>query len=405
MPVRSMKRAIIPLISLFIFVISNGFFMTFVSVFLDKKHYSTAIIGGMTAAFYAGLGVASLMMEGQIAKVGHIRAFSALVSGLAVVTLVQGLWVNPWFWLLMRFLAGYFTAGLYVVVESWLLLLGNRRSRTKLLAMYMITLYAAQSLGQLLINVEYVNSLIPYVIAAMLCSLSLIPMALMKLQVPRFEEATRLNFIQLFRLSASGMISCFCSGLILASIYGLMPIFLLKQVGDLQAVSWLMMVVILGGMSLQYPIGRLSDYIERRFVLIIICSAFLIVASALFYAHNVWSLGVLIFLFGGLTFTIYPVAISLVCDHVEDKQIVAATQGLSLAYGIGCVIGPMLASLGIRVSDPNGYLAYFILVSVALILFLLIRRARVESVPQDEHFIPVPQTTPVAAELDPRGEN
>jgi len=51
---------------------------------------------------------------------------------------------------------------------------------------------------------------------------------------------------------------------------------------------------------------------------------------------------------------------------------------------------------------PNGYLLYFIAVCICLIIFLSIRRLQREAVPQEEHFIPVPQTTPIAAELDPR---
>lgn len=403
MAIRSMKRAIIPLVSSFVFVISNGFFITFVGLFLKQAGYSAAIVGSMTAAFYAGLAVASLGIENVIAKVGHIRAFSALVSGLAVTTLAQGLWVNAGFWLVMRFFSGFFTAGLFVVIESWLLLLGTKRTRSKLLAFYMISLYAGQSLGQFLINIDYVDPLLPYVIAAMLCSTSLIPMALMRLQAPRFEEPSRLHLFKLLKISSSGVFSCFCSGLVLASIYGLMPIFLLDRVHELHLVSVLMALVIFGGMSLQYPIGRLSDYIERRIVLILIAVGLTITTIPLFLITNIWLLSLIIFLFGGLSFTIYPVGISLACDSVKETEIVAATQGLLLAYSIGCVFGPLLSSACMHISEFNGYLGYFIVINIILIIFLSVRRVQKKSVPQEEQFLPVPQTTPIAAELDPRG--
>ncbi|MCD6055553.1 MAG: transporter [Gammaproteobacteria bacterium] len=399
-----MKKALIPLISLFIFVISNGFFMTFISLVLEKKGYSETVIGSMTAAFYAGLAIASLGIENIIAKVGHIRAFSAFVSGLAVVTMAQGFWINAGFWLVMRLAAGYFTAGLFVVVESWLLLLGTKQTRTKLLAIYMIAIYAAQAFGQLFINIQYKDPLLPYAVAAMLCSISVIPMAIMKLQAPSFDEPSRLNFLELFKLSASGVISCFCSGLILSGIYGLMPIFLLERLHHkVHDVSWLMSVVILGGMCLQYPIGRLSDYVERRFVLILICCLMAAMTIPLFFARQYFLLGVIMFSFGGLAFTIYPVAISLACDKLHVKHLTAAAQGLLLAYSIGCVIGPMLAATAMRFSKSYGYLGYFVMTNIGLAVFLAVRRVQQESVPQEEPFMPVPQTTPIAAELDPRG--
>ena len=303
----------------------------------------------------------------------------------------------------MRFLAGFFTAGLFVVVESWLLLLGTKRTRGKLLAFYMIALYGAQSLGQFLINIKYTDPLLPYVLAGILCSFSLMPMALMKLQAPRFEEPSRLSFIRLFKISSSGVISCFCSGLILASIYGLMPAFLAGLSYKLHLISILMAIVILGGMSLQYPIGRLSDYMERRFVLILICIGLVIVTVPLFLLkHNIWLDSLLFFLFGGLSFTIYPVGISLACDYVKDKDIISATQGLLLAYSIGCVLGPILSSVFMHVSHFYGYLVYFLTINVLLMIFLSVRRVQRKAMPQEEPFLPVPQTTPIAAELDPR---
>lgn len=402
MAVKSMKRAIIPLISLFIFVISNGFFLTFTSLFLKKAGYSTALIGGMTTAFYAGLAWASLGVDNVIAKIGHIRAFSALVSGLAIVILLQGLFISPISWLIFRFFNGFFTAGLYIVIESWLLLLGNKRSRNTLLAIYMISLYAAQASGQFLINIPYRDPLEPFVLAAILCSLSLIPMAAMQIQVPSFHEPSRLNFFKLFQISGSGVICCFVSGLILSSIYGLLPIFLAERLGSVDKISSFMAALIFGGMSLQYPIGRLSDFIERRLMLMLISFALIVLLIPLIYVNNPYLLGLLIFLFGGFSFTLYPVAITLSCDNVNEKQIVAATQGLLLAYSIGCIVGPLISSFCMRLSPSVGYLMYFIVICFCLIIFLAIRRLQHDAVPQGEHFIPVPQTTPIAAELDPR---
>ena len=108
MSANSTKKVMIPLISLFIFVISNGFFMTYISLFLHEAGYPTAIVGMMTAAYYAGLAVASLCIENTITKVGHIRAFSALVSGLAVVTFITRDMGQCWFLASHAFLSRLF---------------------------------------------------------------------------------------------------------------------------------------------------------------------------------------------------------------------------------------------------------------------------------------------------------
>ncbi|OGO94065.1 MAG: MFS transporter [Coxiella sp. RIFCSPHIGHO2_12_FULL_44_14] len=398
-------KTLAPLLSLFIFMLGNGLFTTLVVLRLHMDHASSLMIGAMTASYYLGLGCGSFRIEPFIVRVGHIRAFAAFASTLAVVSVFQGMIINTWLWLFLRFIGGFATAGLFVVIESWLLVQSAVNIRGQILAIYMVSLYGGQALGQFFINVGDPQSLLLFAIAAMLCSLSVIPLAMTHISSPKIEEPSTLSFRKLYYVSASGVIGCFCSGLVLGASYGLVPLFVSENAGTPTLVSIIMAVTILGGMALQYPVGRLSDYIERRVVLIIICVLALVLSLAVitFFKHHVMSY-VVFFLFGGMTFTLYPLSISHACDQLAPKDIVAGTQGLLLAYSIGATLGPLIAPLFMGVFGSNGLFIYFIVITGFLAMFFVWRKTRRVAFPQEEHFITMPQTTPVMSELDPRSE-
>ena len=99
-------------------------------------------------------------------------------------------------------------------------------------------------------------------------------------------------------------------------------------------------------MLLQFPVGKLSDVIERRLVLIGVASFIVltVILTKLFY-HSQPMFLLFTVILGGLTFTIYPVSISHACDALDNKDVLAGTQSLLLAYSCGAIIGPFLAPM------------------------------------------------------------
>lgn len=394
-----------PLLSLFIFVLGTGLFGTLLVLRMHNEGASSFAIGSMTSAYYFGLVLGSFRIERLINRIGHIRTFSAFASGLAVIYLLHGMFYSVPFWFALRLIGGFATAGLFVTIESWLLVSGGPDVRGQILSLYMISFYLAQALSQYMLNLSSPNTLLIFAIAAMMSSLSVIPLAMTKTVQPALTETSVLSFRKLFKVTPSGVLGCLCCGLIMSGIYGLFPLFVMEKSGTTERVAILMSIVIFGGMALQYPLGKLSDVIERRTVLIGISLATIATSFAIleFYNGNLLSLS-LIFLFGGLTFALYPVSISHACDSLEAKDIVAGTQGLLLAYSIGAMTGPIIAPFFMKLQGANGLFTFFIIVSISQLIFFTVRRLSTPFRQQEEPFMALPQITPVGAEMDPRGE-
>ncbi|MDF2868423.1 MAG: superfamily transporter [Gammaproteobacteria bacterium] len=401
-----LRSTLTPLISLIIIILGSSLMTTLLTVKLSHLGVSNLMIGGMSAAFYGGLVLGSFKIEPFIARVGHIRAYAAFASTLAVVSILHGLWLNVWVWLILRLVAGYSIAGLFVVIESWLLERSTVQTRGQVLALYMTALYAGQAAGQLLLNVSDINTLVPFCLITLLCSLSIIPLSITYVKSPALGEPSVLNFLKLYKISPTGVIGSFSSGLVLGAVYGLLPLAMSQFGYSLKEIGWFMGLTILGGTVLQYPIGHVSDRLDRRYVLMIVYWLTLGTSLSLLLLGGSlkFLFAILTFTLGGFAFVLYPLAISHACDYLTPKDIVAATGGLLLAYGIGATLGPLIAPVFMHVLGPRGLFVYFILVAGVMATFIYWRSKVKPSVPlaEQQDFVIATSTTPILNELDPR---
>lgn len=405
---RTLQILVTPLLCLVILTLGNGLITTYLSLRLHELGSTSLSIGALTTFYYAGMTLAAFKTEKFIFRVGHIRAYATFASLLAVTTMLHGIYVNDIFWIILRLFDGLAIGGLYVVIESWILTTSNKQNRGQILAVYMVALYIAQAGGQFLLNIGHLESFIPFAIATILASLSVIPLAMTKTETPKFEEPSSLNLKGLFKASPSGVTTCFMSGLILGNIYGLLPIYIADQSYGVDSLAWLMGNTILGGMALQYPIGRISDIVSRRTVINIlgILTAIISLLVLLTAAQSFYFFCFLLFILGGATFTLYPVGISHTCDRLDPKDIISATQGLLLSYGAGAMIGPMIAPFFIHIFGTGGLLIFFIVASLPMSGFIIWRKTQVEA-PTDmekQDFTATTTTTPLVSELDPRAD-
>lgn len=280
-------------------------------------------------------------------------------------------------------------------------------NRGRLMSLYMILLYGSLALGQLLLKQVDPMVLTPFALCAMAATLSVVPLALSRVATPAMVAPQPVGMLELVRLTPAGMGSSFTSGLILGAIYGLLPLYFTDSGASLSQVADMMALVILGGMCLQYPIGRASDRYDRRLVILLLCALLTLIALWMVLLPEPWREpveGTLVFLLGGMAFSIYPLSLSHACDELRPDQVLGANQGLLLAYSLGAMTGPLLAPFTMATFGPQGLFVYFALCGLLLSAYLGWRRRKRAPIPLTEHqvFIPVPPNTPMTAELEPR---
>jgi len=356
-----------PLLSLVLLILGSGLLNTFVPVRLEAADCSVKAIGAVSSALYAGILLGSLCLDRWIAKVGHIRAFTVFAIVSTLLVLAQALWVDPFYWAALRLASGFCMAGVFIVIESWLLIQSPESERGAVLSLYLAVFYAALSGGQFLLHLSDPVSSLPFCIAAGFFALSILPLFIGKTVEPKIERSSHLTLLQLFRISPLGFLGGVISGMLLAVIYGLVPLYA-KDIGmGLPEIGTLMGVIIFGGLSFQFPIGRWADKTDRRRVLNTASFMTMLFAVAIaLVGPSPWMLLLLGWFFGGFSFTIYPLSMAYVCEKVSQTQIVAATGSFVLSYGIGAIAGPLLAPFAMSLCGTCGL--FYFLGTIAMLL-------------------------------------
>jgi len=386
-------------------MVGGGALGSLIGLRLAGDAAGTLTVGLVTAAFFAGLTAGSLYGYRVVLRVGHIRAFSAFASILSAATLAHALAADPALWAALRLSEGFCMAGLYMCIESWLNDTATNETRGRVLSLYMVTLYGATAAGQQLLNLDD-SGTTPFLVISILLSLALVPVALTRTAPPGLPDVASFGLGRLYRASPLGVAGVFVSGVITGGVYGLAPVFGALSGFGVAETALFMTVLILGGVALQWPLGRLSDLFDRRAVLIGLSTALVVASFAMIEAagrDRALALGVAA-VFGGLSFTLYPVSLAHTVDHVGKADLVSASGGLILANSMGAVLGPLCASAAMAAVGPEGLFAFAGTAAFAATLYGLWRMRMRPPVPAEEQcvFCPVPQTTPVVAPLPVR---
>lgn len=397
-----------PLMSTFILMNALGLFSTFLPLHLETLGATNWSIGFVTASYYLGMALGSFRNAALILRIGHIRAFAALTCITTVAILANGLYDTVLSCIILRGVMGYCLAGLYIVIESWILKVSDLKSRGKALSLYMVALYGASASGQFLLGVTDLATLQPFLLIGLLAVLSIFPLAITKVGTPQIGEPSAMGVKELFKLSPSGLIACATAGIVYSSTLGFMPLYIRDIIANPTDVGLMMFCMLIGGMLMQYPVGRWSDQFDRRTILIALCvvlvisSAFILVGEG----YHPYVMGLLLFLFGGASFSLYPVSISHTCDMLTGDDIIAVTQGLVLVYGFGAVVGPLITPYFLTYFAMDGLFVLMMFMGVLLAIYLVSRIGVQAPAPLGSHeeYVPMPNTTPIAAELNPRAD-
>lgn len=388
------------LLSYGLLLLANGLFSTLLGVRTQVEGFSSTLVGFIVAAYFTGLLMGGLFAGRVVARVGHIRSFAAFASLMSVSALMHPIFVSAYAWMPMRFVSGFCMAGMIMVTESWLNSSATNQTRGKILSFYMVTNYFAAGCGQFLLTVGDPSEFHLFSLASVIFSLALVPVLLTRAKAPVPSYSRSMPVWELYRIAPLGVFGVLCCGLVNSSIHGLGPVYA-TNIGLSQAqLSTFMAVLILSGLFLQMPIGHLSDRIGRGPLLVFIP---LIVASAailmLFVDEFLLILGGAS-LFGAFVFTQYSLAAATANDMVTSEQRVQVAGALLITYGLGAVIGPVVAGQFMQFMGPTGLFYYFALISLLLSVFAILTRDRRAGSPDKRKpFVAVPSTQATSNQL------
>ncbi|WP_158967973.1 MFS transporter [Chachezhania sediminis] len=375
------------LLGLGLLTVGNGLQTTVLGLRGEMEGFSTLDMSFIILAYYAGFLGGSRAAPELIRRVGHVRVFAALASGISAVMIVYPVLPEPVVWILGRALVGFCFSGVYVVAESWLNNAADNANRGKALSLYMAVMMIGMISSQGLVLVSDPGGYVGFVIASVLVSISFTPILLSISPTPPFDTTKPMPLKTLFKVSPLGCVGTFMVGGVISAQYGMAAVFGAVAQLTVAEISIFIAMFYVGALLMQFPLGWMSDRVDRRMLILalsLLGGGAAIAGYALGDSFAV--LLVVAFLSGGTANPLYSLLIAYTNDYLGHEDMAAASGGLLFLNGLGASVGPLLVGwlMGPAVLGPAGYFVYMAVLMVALAVYAAYRATQRAAVPVEE---------------------
>ncbi len=386
---------------------TNGMQSTALGLRGISEGFSTGLIGLLVSIYSLGFIFGCQFAPRFIASVGHIRAFVAFASIASAAALAHAIYVDQTFWLILRFISGFSFAAIQMILESWLNETADNKSRGKVLSIYRITDFSTVTMAQAAIGLFDPDKFVIFAVISIAFSISLVPIALTRISAPQVPASVKLDLRGLWKLSPMAAAASVTVGLTSSSFWSMSPVFVTGLNYDGSVTGLFLGAIILGGAVAQWPIGWLSDQMDRRRVLMVCAAGALITAGFLPFGAMQGNVSILVlgaFTFGVFALCTFGLAVAHANDHAAPGTSVQVNGGLLMLHGSAAVVGPMGASFVMRMAGPQSLFFWIAAIYAVLFVFSAYRLFKRAAPERTDSYVPVPRTSPAVFGLDPRGD-
>ena len=332
--------------SVFFLIVGNGLLTTLVPLRAAIEHFSSTQIGFIGASYFAGMLAGTWLAPLIVRRIGHVRAFAAYAALVAIASISFALTDQLWLWMLLRAANGFALGGLYGIVESWIIARAGSTQRGRALGLYNIIHFSGSALGQQFLLAYDPRGFQLFTLAAISLLTALLPLAVTRSDPPPLPSRGRLIFAQIQRMAPIGLTTIGFVGIVNGSFWSLAPAYIEHLGMGTQTVATFMTIFIIGCACGPYPLGRMSDLLDRRIIIAMVSfiSILIEVGLASLGPQHVELLYVLGYLMGIMLPSLYPLTVAHVMDKFTGEDAVLVSSTLLFSYCIGAVIGPVVAS-------------------------------------------------------------
>ena len=374
-----MFRSVFPVLSLLLgtllLLTASGMQSMIMPLRGQWEGFSLAELGLLGTGWASGFVVGCIVIPQLIGRIGHIRSLAAFSAIGAVVALLSGLIVDPLPWVLMRCITGFTMAGSFMVFESWLNDRATNENRGTIFGLYLVVTYIGIMIGQMSVYKGSFLGSNMFVVTGILYCLALLPTVLSSDDTPSPPEKVRLDIRGLWRNSPMAVVACFLIGVAngcfgtLGAVYG-------SRIGlSATMVGIMMSIAVVAGAVVQIPIGRLSDTMDRRYVLAVTAAVGAVSGLLLVIIRPVdpWLILPMIAFYGAMAYALYSVAVAHANDFAGPQDFVKISGGLLLLYGVGTIVGPLLGAKMMEIAGPEGLFIVTTVAQASISIYALVR--------------------------------
>ncbi|KPF46584.1 MFS transporter [Rhizobium sp. AAP43] len=410
-----MSRNLLPVMSLllgtlFLFL-GNGLHGLLLPVRGAAEGYSNEVLGLLGTSWASGFVLGCFVAPQLVMRVGHVRAFSTFVSLISVTALLTGIFVDSYWWVALRIVTGFCTAGTSMIIESWLNERATNESRGMIFSFYIsITLIGVVG-GQMMVGPLDPETATLFMICGIVYGIAVLPTLMSTAASPQPLKSLKLDLPLLYRNSPVSFIGILMIGIANGAYGTLGAVFGTRAGLDAGTIALLLSTTIFLGAIMQFPAGKLSDRIDRRYVLAAL-SLIAALAALVIFAFGPTDplhIFILVGIYGAAANALYPIAVAHANDFAKADEFVKVSGGLLLLFGIGTIIGPTIGGPVMTAAGPYALFAVTALAHLSIFAYALYRSRLRAAIPAADREnmpnLPIsasPLSTPESLTLDPR---
>ena len=392
------------LLGMGLLMVGNGMQSTLLGVRGQIENFGTFEMSVVISAYFIGFLGGSRMAPNLIRRVGHVRVFAALASLISAVMILYPTLVNPWVWVFGRILIGFCFSAVFVTAESWLNDAASNENRGQALSIYMIVQTAGIVLAQGLMVTADPSGYVLFVIPSILVSIAITPILLSISPTPAFETTKAMSLRELMGFSPLGCVGMFLLGSVFSAQFGMASVYGSEAGLSVGEISTFVATIFIGGMITQYPIGWLSDRMDRRALIALTAAVGAVGASIGVMSNGDFTLIlVAAFLMGSTSNPLYSLLLAYTNDFLDHEDMAAGSGGMIFLNGLGAVSGPLITGWMMGVFGPSGFYMLIGVLFAMLAIYAVYRATQRAAIPVDEtgSFVAMSQSamTPVAMEI------
>ena len=337
------------------------------------------------SAYFAGFFGGSRITPELIRRVGHVRVFAALGSFISAVLILFPTIAEPWAWVFFRVVIGFCFSGVYVTAESWLNNSASNENRGQALSLYMVVQMLGVVSAQGLLVLGDPSGFVLFVIPSVLVSISFAPILLSVNPTPAFDAAKPMSLRELYDVSPLGCVGIFLLGGVFSAQFGMASVYATRVGLNVGEISAFIASIYVGALVLQYPVGWLSDRMDRRLLILITAlMAGLAALLGMVVQNNTLALFSVAFLVGGTANPLYSLLLAYTNDFLESEDMASASGGLVFINGMGAIAGPLITGWMMGAVGAEGFWLFVAVLMLVLAGYAGYRMTRRAATPVHE---------------------
>jgi len=383
-------------------MIGNSLQGTLLGVRGKMEAFDPQTMGYVMSAYFIGFLGGSWVAPDLIRKVGYVRVFAALGSLISAAFIIYAVFVTPLAWALMRLVVGFGFSGVYVVAESWLNNTATNENRGQTLSAYMIVQMTGIVIGQSVLSFSDPGGYDLFILMSVVVSVSFAPILLSASPAPLAENNDRMSLRELMYASPLGCTGSFLLGGVFSSMFGMSAVYGGEIGLSLDQIAIFVSLMYVTALVSQYPIGWISDHVDRRKVIALTTIVGTVACAAgVLMSHNLFAIYAAAAVLGGVANPLYSLLIAHTNDYLPPSKMASASSGLVFINGVGASLGPIIVGYMMGWMGPDGFFVYNCILCALIACYAIYRMTqRAAIAPEDTgSLLPVQSYGPVFAEV------